>query len=747
MVGLTGILGSAACQPGSFQLGAGPVADSGIVITETVNVSQTISFSIEHHLYWVLPDDITLAQSVIANVERIQTITSTVTVSTDILGGPSTESRLTGQFVEVLYVGIPNVYYTAQIVEVLYKKSTALTVTSTITVSQTVTGRNNIIRQTISHSIGVVPATNIIGSGVISNQTITSNITVTPQIIQSGDRNVRVTQSVSISPTIQYRNTVVRITLTQAITATEGETPAVLPAIHEIVDNVNVGETIRSSPVVQTIAQSIVVTPTITGGSSDRDITVTQNITVGQSIAVGTNYETVLSNIGLTQSITPRSDKYRITLGDNIYLSTALYGGNSNRIITVTTIGWVSSYVNRVDRLPDIFSDTIQVFQTVRREDQTVEITVAQPIELTQRFSQFPEQTVSDSITVSPHIAGDVNDGITDYIYVAQEIITRNTNTRIKVQHNLVLNHSYIVHGAKQNVYKTVESVLTLKDQVRAGGAKIIVTDSITVDDTINAVLHAMRFTVRDTIAVSQWVHPNLNRQTISHSIGVTQRIKQLDWTIRQQISVRARPHIIKITPIVDNAPITDSLDARRVRTINFTDNMPITDIFQRQFSSARKFVDYIPVGRDFYPIEDPLFGIYIVPALVTTFMGKTPSVYLFTPNAGQVILPPPEFGDADGNASTASIARTMTGGTYAYIKSSQRQTFKWAFVVGQLKALELRVWLIKALSETVEVTDWNGIKWIGKIMTNPFTLTFQGRWEGEVEKVLIDLEFQVVRA
>lgn len=745
MLGLTGILGSAACQPGSFQLGAGP-ASSGILIEATVTATQDISFSIEHRLWQVLPEAITVTPAIGLHLDRNLIVTSTVTISTTIMPNREAFTYLTGQFVEVLYASITYTRLSGEFIEILYKRETAATVTSTVTVSQTVSGHNSNNWQTITNSIGVVSSVNI--QHTENLQTITHSLTPAPLINLAGNRNIVLTQSANVAPLIQFRNTVIRITLAQSLSTGQGEAPSILPSVITVGNTINIGTSMHTSPHYLSFSHSVNVVPFVSGGSSFRAITNTVQVGLAQTIVVATNYANVASTITVSQSIDTHNDRVQIPITDLIIVNPQIIGGNSRREIVIKQLVHISPVVFRKDRLPDIFTDTINISTLVRCNNQIWPITVNGYVTVTDRFTQFSNMQVSDSITVNSHIAAPVPISVHNYVGVFQTITNRGPRVEIILTDTLTVTPSISLIG-RQVISKTIRSFIQIVESIRLKDYSVKYTESLTVDPIATSEIRHSVYaeTITSTIQVLTWNKINFNSQNVISTLNVTQKIKQLDWTIKQNINVRARPHAIQTMHFVENVSIDGTLTKTRTRPFRPIENLPVTEVLNRQLIIARHFKDIIPIGRDYYPIEDPLFNGYVVSALQVTLVSNIPSVYMSCPLAGQIILPPPEFGDSGANADTTKVLQTMTGGSYAFIKSSNRQTFKWAFIVGQLKALELRSWLIKALSETVEITDIYGIKWIGKIMSNPFTLDFQGRWEGEVERVMIDLEFQVVRA
>lgn len=621
-----------------------------------------------------------------------------------------------------------------------------LTVTHGIDLSEVFFGRSNIIHQTVISNIAVTQEET--DKSDSNRQTITHPITVTQSILNNHFVYKTVTHNVTVSQTIKQRNTNVRITVTQTLGVSQSEVTS-SGAIDKSVDQtVTVSESIHASPIVQVTSDTINVTQQVTGGVGVRFVTVTQTVTVGQTISARTTKETVSQNISVSQVITYSTDKPRITLTDNVFVNQIIAGGNNTRRRTVVDNINVYQNLGFSGFKEETITDDIAVSEIVRCEAEEKAITVIDVININQRFSEFIELTVSDDVFVTSHIAGPVEQTVADSLIISELFYSTKQFIDITVIHNLHVEDQILYNAPRQEYSKIITDVLTVSDKLRFSPHSDKLVDVITVDQIITPVVKRVIERLTQTIIVSQTINArnNNNRQTVVDTITVSQRIRQLDWTIRDWITVTARPHVIKDTKFIDSNLLTDILNYQFVRKRKFKDILVPIETLEKQLLATRHFYDYNPIGLDYREIFDPMFGSILVPSLTVTLMGAIPTVYLSTGVAGQITLPPPEFGDADGNVQTTNIKRTITGGSYAFVKTSNREKFNWSFVISQLKALELRQWLVKSLSEIVYVTDHNGIKWVGRIMSNPFTFDFQARWEGDVERVVINLEFQLVK-
>ena len=110
------------------------------------------------------------------------------------------------------------------------------------------------------------------------------------------------------------------------------------------------------------------------------------------------------------------------------------------------------------------------------------------------------------------------------------------------------------------------------------------------------------------------------------------------------------------------------------------------------------------------------------------------------------ITLPQPLLGDSEGTLGSIDLKRTMTGGTYTYVKRSASRELKYKFEITRAKAYEMRNFIQYALSTKVLLTNWKGELWYGNIMNNPFEFTAESRAGPCGETYQIDFDFQGVR-
>ena len=126
--------------------------------------------------------------------------------------------------------------------------------------------------------------------------------------------------------------------------------------------------------------------------------------------------------------------------------------------------------------------------------------------------------------------------------------------------------------------------------------------------------------------------------------------------------------------------------------------------------------------------------GIEVINGLYTTILGQD----------GLITLPAAEFGDSFGPKIKTNVLRSMTGKTYTYVQTNPNDKFSLSFVLGLLKAYELKLFCIANWNNNLYMQLWDGRQYIARVISENIPLTFEGRWQGpEREKVTVTLEFE----
>lgn len=120
------------------------------------------------------------------------------------------------------------------------------------------------------------------------------------------------------------------------------------------------------------------------------------------------------------------------------------------------------------------------------------------------------------------------------------------------------------------------------------------------------------------------------------------------------------------------------------------------------------------------------------------------------TAPAYTMLLPNPQFGDAETLTDEVTVKRAMDGTVRTYVKTKgDRRKLQWAFRLTRNKGLELRAFLLANFAKTMRVTDHNDRIWIGNLVNNPFEFETPERAapaispmpRGEIQTITLEFE------
>lgn len=107
--------------------------------------------------------------------------------------------------------------------------------------------------------------------------------------------------------------------------------------------------------------------------------------------------------------------------------------------------------------------------------------------------------------------------------------------------------------------------------------------------------------------------------------------------------------------------------------------------------------------------------------------------------------LPNPELSDVRRPVQSVDIRRSMDNTRRTYVKTSNRWSFNYTFVLTRQKALELRAFIESYYLAPLVITDHRGVRWSVYFTSNPFEFNGAGRaadFPGE-EYITIPLTFE----
>lgn len=86
-----------------------------------------------------------------------------------------------------------------------------------------------------------------------------------------------------------------------------------------------------------------------------------------------------------------------------------------------------------------------------------------------------------------------------------------------------------------------------------------------------------------------------------------------------------------------------------------------------------------------------------------------------------EVVLPNPEFNDAEAVDHDMTLYRAMNGKRYSYVRSSARSRLTYVVPMSRHKSIELQEFLISNINREMLLTNHKEEIWRGTIQNNPF--------------------------
>lgn len=110
-------------------------------------------------------------------------------------------------------------------------------------------------------------------------------------------------------------------------------------------------------------------------------------------------------------------------------------------------------------------------------------------------------------------------------------------------------------------------------------------------------------------------------------------------------------------------------------------------------------------------------------------------------------ILPSPEFENTGRLNSDVQLKKSMTGTVYTYVKRPDDQSFNFSFNLLSEKAREFLEFMETYIADQWKIVTHNGETIIGYLITNPSTLSTNGRalYGSSTEYATLSIEFKGV--
>lgn len=381
---------------------------------------------------------------------------------------------------------------------------------------------------------------------------------------------------------------------------------------------------------------------------------------------------------------------------------------------------------------------------------QIISATNARPVKNTLTFTQDIDvdkaKFVKNIITFTQTMARQIVATRT-YIqlFTPYQILTRNVIYKRTVTNNLTLAQQIVVDLTKQ-----VTSLLTLTQMIEVLSVKHV-QHLLEFFETIH--LNQVRnLSMADELLLEQQIVCNkVYFRGTSNTLGFEQTLKARKAYLREvtntfvigQEVYRTRYNRTVTSTFTPANVITKSWVASRTvaHNLNLVSSVGKSNIYSRTITSNLVFL------REYHAlIGDHEF------TMPTIYVAKAQRYTVLTGATRTIILPNPEFSDAESNTGNFSLRRGMAGKVYTYVKKTDFRKLNYTFHIGRTKAKELMDFLIENNTNVITLNNFKGETWFVYIISNPNDLTTQGRFasscnpDRDREKVSVTLEFEGVK-
>ncbi len=368
-------------------------------------------------------------------------------------------------------------------------------------------------------------------------------------------------------------------------------------------------------------------------------------------------------------------------------------------------------------------------------------------------FDNSPE--ISQSLVITQSVIVEQSDRrVNQSLTITQTVASINT-LNLSVSNSLALIQVADEFKLKPRSISQSLTITELAESVKTNGF----SNSLTITQSVDAVLDPHLELTLQTLTITQAaVAQAIRPRTISQPLTIAQVIDKTKIITR---SVTQSLAIAQTTASPVNTATHTSLTLAQViavvilrnnpiatQSLHITQSVNVNLILTRSLTSTLVFLNYheVPNGQG---------GFISIPNLLYSKGGPSDNACcpvsggstFFQAPSRAIVLPNPEFGDGESNVAAVKIIRTITGGTFSYVKKSVNRKLKYKFHINQRKAFELRQFLLDFMATRLTMTNWKGEMWNGYFLSDPAEITSIGRGDtciGDLYEV--ELDFQGIR-
>lgn len=486
----------------------------------------------------------------------------------------------------------------------------------------------------------------------------------------------------------------------------------------------------------------------------EHELDITQDIQVTKVIS-----QEVTSTLTFTQEIAkviPLEVISTLTLTDDSD-SIKQKIANSSNTLTLTQDNFLNRVVNRR------IDSNIFLVQSIIKNAFLTKI-VGNTLTFTQSVLGVNSKFVSNTLIFSQDIDVEKAKLVRNTIEYTQSIFRQLTSVRTMISlfqpyHQITVNGIY---------NKTAENTLTFLQTIIAHVTKQI-TNVLTFNQLIDVlrVKHVQHtFDIQQTILFNQIRNLSIANQfemfqeaicnkvysrTVSNVLSFEQLLIKRKAYLREvtntfiigQEVYRTRYNETVTSTFTPSNIISKTWVANRAvnNQLNLSSTIGQNNIYSRTVVSNLIFLREFQIRVGEYVFNIP-----------TIHVSKAQRYTVMTAGTRSIVLPNPEFSDAESNTGRFSLRRGMAGKVYTYVKKTDFRKLNYTFHVGRTKAKELMDFIIENNTNVVTINTFKGDIWYVYLTSNPNDMTTQSRFASacdpdyDREKVAITLEFEGVK-
>lgn len=328
--------------------------------------------------------------------------------------------------------------------------------------------------------------------------------------------------------------------------------------------------------------------------------------------------------------------------------------------------------------------------------------------------------------------------------YIPFQTLTRNITAHLAAANTLTMSQALVVHNvhSAHNVLALTQSVVV--DRVKPAINLLNIAQLVQVSRTIGKNIESEMDLVH-TLIVSKG-----KALSLTHALGFNQfarGTRRLTVAAANTLALaQALVREYKNRSISQTLTLTQSGECSKLAPRTIEQSLLLTDTVSVAKTLVRSIVDTLVFKTTFEKyvgIADHEF--VSVPAVQVV---KVKKVVVLQSNTLVIVLPAPEFGDAESGTGRINIKRTMAGGRRVYARDNVTSKLNYQFIIDRKKAIELRNFILNSNTKFLHMENWKGELWAVQMTNSPFSFGEDAAWLGSSggNKSSITLEFEGVR-